>query len=112
MPAALEIARSSDDRRTIGRITNILGSAYLLMNKPSQAIEFYQESLTIAREFQVRPAEGSILALIGMAYYQQGNFALAVEFWQLSLPVLREVNDVATVQKVEQMLRSANNSSF
>ena len=75
-----------------------LGTAYSALGNYTQAIDYYQQSLTIAREIGDRQGEGSCLGSLGTAYYALdyyalGNYTQAIDYYQQSLTIAREIGD-------------------
>lgn len=70
-----------------------LGTAYSALGNYTQAIDYYQQSLTIAREIGDRQGEGNWLGNLGAAYHSLGDYPQAIDYYQQSLAIAREISD-------------------
>jgi tetratricopeptide (TPR) repeat protein len=91
---ALVIYREIGDRQNEQRTLYFLGQAYFLLGNSSQAISYFQQSLTLYKELngsleKQDSIQKSIFAqrleMLGHAYLRQGNYREALNYYQQEL---------------------------
>lgn len=93
LEAAVEAARTLENRRAEGGHLGNLGSAYAALGEPREAIVFYEKRLVIAHEIGDRRGEGTALGNLGCAYADLGEMRKAIGFYEQHLEIARQVGD-------------------
>lgn len=92
--ASLAIARSLDDRWTIGWLLHVLGRVQYFRNDATAARALGEESLGVARECGDRWLIAWALHLIALSFHIEGNFAAARSYYEESLAIRRAIQNL------------------
>ena len=93
LEAGLAAARDVGNRRRESIYLSNLASAYLNLDDPRQAIEYYEQGLAVDRELGDRAGEGNTLSGLGIAYANLGDSDRAIEHFEQHLLIAREIGD-------------------
>lgn len=91
--AALDIARETGNRRTVGTLLRELGTVSYYLGEYERARECYVDALDHSRAREDRLAESWSLNNLGMVAWRQGSNDRARTFYEESLELKREVGD-------------------
>jgi CHAT domain-containing protein len=72
---------------------NNIGTVYLGIGKPEEALKYYNQALPIIREVGDRSGEAVTLSSIGLVYDNIGKPEEALKYYNQALPITREVGD-------------------
>ena len=93
LDAALEAARTLNDRKAEGNHLGNLGLAYADLGEPRKAIEYHEQDLVISKEIGDRRGEGQDLGNLGLAYADLGEPRKAIEYHEQALAISKEIGD-------------------
>ncbi|HEX2487889.1 MAG TPA: CHAT domain-containing tetratricopeptide repeat protein [Blastocatellia bacterium] len=91
--AALQLLRSTGDRREEADTLHGLGFAHNLVGGKQKALDFYQREVTLRQALADLRGEAQTLNNIGAVYSSIGETQQALEYYRRALPLLRAVGD-------------------
>ncbi|MEB3295876.1 MAG: tetratricopeptide repeat protein, partial [Synechococcales bacterium] len=71
----------------------LLGNAYLALNKYGKAIEYYEKSLMIARQKSNFIGEGRSSSGLGSAYFYMGDYTKAIKYYERYLEIVQSLKE-------------------
>jgi tetratricopeptide (TPR) repeat protein len=93
----LELARSSGDRRQLGRVLAQVGLVAFEQKEPAGAGEYFVDALHIAEELKDRKLQTR--AFNNLAMFEAGvnyDYARAQKYYRKTIDVAREIGDITT----------------
>jgi tetratricopeptide (TPR) repeat protein/TusA-related sulfurtransferase len=79
---------------SVGRLFNVIGSAYMQLGQYGHAIDYYQQSLKMFRLCSNGRGEGNTLNNLGLAFADLGEYQIAIDYYQHSLDISRRIGYV------------------
>lgn len=94
---ALREAQLSGDKHCEGLINNGFGLVNISLNKPGEAIGYFEKAEHLCRETGDLPNAAGISLNIANCYVEQDDFARARNFYERNLSTLKEINDTSQI---------------
>ena len=90
---AFELARLTNDQKTLGHSLNRVGNWHLNVEHPADAHWYHQEALKIFEKLDDKRGIAETLDLLGMASYLGGNLIQGTEYYQRAIVLFNELED-------------------
>ncbi len=108
---ALDLARSTGDRKNEATALNNLGDTYYSLGDWEAALRYFEQALEIARSLKNRQHEARSLNNLGLVYLRLGRYEEAGRVLDQARQISRESEDretetAALIHKAELLLRS------
>lgn len=90
---SLALNRQLGDRRSEGKVLNVIGDAWYALRDAGQAREAYHAALMLSREVGDRGSEAQVLQNLGILAHALKDVAQADQHYNASLALMRAVGD-------------------
>ncbi len=90
---ALALARHMDDPRVLAQSLNRLGTWYVNIEEPREALHYHQEALTLFQQAHDAPGIAQTCDLLGMAHTLGGDLRQASAYYQQAVALFQELDD-------------------